>query len=72
LDYFKQLCGIEWFVQKINGAFVEGSLSNFIITVVGSYKYDRQRRTHEPDATLQLDTIHSWHANVGYHTSRRS
>ncbi|HXP40503.1 MAG TPA: hypothetical protein VN833_09530 [Candidatus Acidoferrales bacterium] len=71
LDCCEKVRAIEWLVQKIDCAFVEGRLSSFS-AIVGRYKDDRQLWTHESDATLQLDPIHSWHANVGYHTSRSS
>jgi hypothetical protein len=70
-DYFEQVRGIEWFVEKIDGTLIESSPSSFIASV-GRYKDKWQVRTLELDATLQLDAIHSWHPNVGNHTSRRS
>jgi hypothetical protein len=69
MDCCEQARGIEWFVQKINGALVEGLLPDFRAVVPG-YKNDGQPRSLQPDATLQLEAIHSRHPNVGYHTSR--
>jgi hypothetical protein len=51
LDCREQVRGIEWFVKKINGAFVEGFLSSFTASA-GRYEDDRQVWTLEPDATL--------------------
>jgi hypothetical protein len=51
LDYFEKVPGIEGFIENINGAFVDGFLSNFRI-VVRRYQDDGQLRTFQPDATL--------------------
>jgi hypothetical protein len=48
LDRSQQFRGVERFVQKSNGASVEGALSNFII-LVGRNKDDRQLRTLESE-----------------------
>ena len=69
MDCLEKLRGIKRFIQNINGAFVDGSLSN-LSTMMGRYENHRQRRTFEPDATLQLNAIHSGHPNVSNHTSR--
>ena len=70
LDCREQVRGVKWFIQKINGAIVESSLSNLSV-IVGRDKDNRQVWTLEPDATLQLDATHTRHSDVCNQTRRR-
>ena len=69
LDGSKQLLGIKWFTNKRSGAFCEGTSFDLVI-VMSCDEDDRQLRALEPDAALQIQTIHLWHSDVCNQTTR--
>jgi hypothetical protein len=69
LDGSKQFLGIKWFTNKKSGALREGTSFNLII-VMTCDEDDGQIRALEPDATLQIQTIHLWHSHICNQTTR--
>jgi hypothetical protein len=65
----KQIIGIKRLVKEINSAFGEYSLSDLFVPMAGN-KDNGQFRVLAFDATLQLETVHSWHPHVGDEAAR--
>jgi hypothetical protein len=59
----KQIIGIKRLVKESAGAFREGAL-RAVLTMTGNQN-SGQFRILAFDATLQLNTVHSWEAYVG-------
>jgi hypothetical protein len=59
----EQIIGIKGLVKKSEGAFREGALCD-VLTMAGNQD-SGQFRVLAFDATLQLNTVHSWEAYVG-------